>query len=155
MKICVFSDSHGDPDKMIEAVRRERPDYVFFLGDGERDLDELRRAFPRLAIAAVRGNCDLFSELPAEVTLSIGGFSFFLTHGHRCGVKIDPYFDGLRAAAARSGAQAALFGHTHEAFREEQNGLLLMNPGSARGYGASCGVIEIEDGRLLSRIERL
>ena len=38
---------------------------------------------------------------------------------------------------------------------EQMDGLLLMKPGSARGYGASCGVLEIREGKLLPRIRRL
>jgi len=32
MKICVFSDSHGWAENMIEAVWREHPTLCFFLG---------------------------------------------------------------------------------------------------------------------------
>ncbi|MBQ4425566.1 MAG: YfcE family phosphodiesterase [Lachnospiraceae bacterium] len=152
MKICVFSDSHGNPDKMKEAIGREKPNLVFFLGDGERDIAALRRDCPQLPLQAVRGNCDLHSELPAALTCVAGGVRFFLTHGHRFGVKTDRWFDALKEEARRSHAQAALFGHTHEAFLQQDGSLLLMNPGSIRGYAASYGVIEIRDGSLLPRI---
>ena len=155
MKICVFSDSHGDPDKMTEIIREEKPDQVFFLGDGESDIEEVRRTFPYLAVAAVRGNCDLFSELPADRSCTVGGVRCFLTHGHRYGVKYDPFCEGLRAAAVHNGARAAFFGHTHEAYLDERNGLLVMNPGSVRGYGASYGVLEIRDGEISPRIIRM
>ena len=58
MKICVFSDSHGYANNMIEAVRREKPALCFFLGDGESDLVTLRGRFPDLPVNAVRGNCE-------------------------------------------------------------------------------------------------
>lgn len=155
MKILVFSDSHGSAYKMEEAVRAENPDFVFFLGDGEGDLHVLTNAFPQLPVQAVRGNCDLYSSLPAERLCVLGGFRFFLTHGHHYGVKYERDFHSLAEQARANGAQAALFGHTHEAYLEQMDGLLLMNPGSARGYGASCGVLEIREGKLLPRIRRL
>ena len=39
MKFIVFSDSHGVSDNMIRAVKLEKPDLCFYLGDGERDLN--------------------------------------------------------------------------------------------------------------------
>ncbi len=155
MKICVFSDSHGYAYKLKEAVGQEAPDFVFFLGDGEGDLASLRREYPNLPIEAVRGNCDIYSELPTDLCCTVGGVRFFLTHGHRYGVKWDRDFLSLVTEARKNQAEAVLFGHTHEAYLEQRGDLLLMNPGSARGYGASCGVIEIKDGKLFPRIAEL
>ena len=42
----------------------------------------------------------------------------------------------LTLEARRVGAQLALFGHTHRALLEEQDGLWLMNPGAC-GAGRS------------------
>ncbi len=148
MKICVFSDSHGNTWKMKEAVQQEKPDFVFFLGDGEGDLASLQREFPQLPAEAVRGNCDIYSQLPTDLCCTVGGIRFFLTHGHRYGVKWDRDFLSLVTEAKKNLAQVVLFGHTHETYLEQRGDLLLMNPGSARGYGASYGVIEIRDGKM-------
>ncbi|MBR3576933.1 MAG: metallophosphoesterase family protein [Clostridia bacterium] len=45
------------------------------------------------------------------------------------------------------GADAALFGHTHQPFCERIDGVLLLNPGCGERYGkpGSIGIIEIED----------
>ena len=126
---------------MIEAVRQEVPDFVFFLGDGEGDLNLLRKEFP---------------TLPAELVCRVGSCLFFLTHGHRFGVKYERNFRSLTAEARKNGAQAALFGHTHEAYLERlEDEVLLMNPGSLRGYGASYGILEIREGKIIPRIVRL
>ena len=156
MKICVFSDSHGAAYRMTEAVRQEAPDFVFFLGDGEGDLNLLRKEFPRLPVEAVRGNCDIYSSLPAELVCRVGGVRFFLTHGHRYGVKYARNFRSLAEEARKNEAQAALFGHTHEAYLERlEDELLLMNPGSLRGYGGGYGLMEVRDGKIIPRIVRL
>ena len=86
MKILVFSDSHGRPDLMLAAAELERPDHVFFLGDGLRDLDLLASLQPRLPINAVRGNCDWGEDQPLTRLVELAGFRFFLTHGHMQGV---------------------------------------------------------------------
>ena len=77
MKFIVFSDSHGDVDHMIRAVRLENPALCFFLGDGEYDLTRLQRRFPSLPVNAVRGNCDLRSTLPRALTCAAGGVRIF------------------------------------------------------------------------------
>ncbi len=130
MKFIVFSDSHGDVDHMIRAVRLEQPSMCFFLGDGEYDLTRLQRRFPSLPVNAVRGNCDLRSTLPRALTCAAGGLRIFATHGHLYGVKHDPIYRELCEAALAENADVVLFGHTHEPFRDRTMGMELLNPGS-------------------------
>ena len=130
MKFIVFSDSHGDVDHMIRAVRLENPALCFFLGDGEYDLTRLQRRFPSLPVNAVRGNCDLRSTLPRTLTCAAGGVRIFATHGHLYGVKHDPIYRELCEAALAENADVVLFGHTHEPFRDRTMGMELLNPGS-------------------------
>ena len=145
MKICVFSDSHGSPDNMLRAIELEKPALCFFLGDGERDLEPVRQRFPALAIHAVRGNCDLRSELPKFLCCAVGGLRVFAAHGHLYDVKHDPSLFGLLRAA--EGADLALFGHTHTALAERREGTVIFNPGSiGRSARPSYGVITIGEG---------
>ena len=130
MKFIVFSDSHGDVDHMLRAVRLEKPDLCFFLGDGEYDLMRLQKRFPALPVNAVRGNCDLRSTLPRALSCVAGGVRFFATHGLLYGVKHDPIYRELCYAALEENADVVLFGHTHEPFRDRTMGMLLLNPGS-------------------------
>ena len=130
MKFIVFSDSHGVSDNMIRAVKLEKPDLCFYLGDGERDLNTLQNRFPQLPVNAVRGNCDVFSSLPRAMICAAGGLKIFLTHGHLYGVKHDPIFRDLCEAALEADADVVLFGHTHEPFRDFTMGMHLLNPGS-------------------------
>ena len=130
MKFIVFSDSHGVADNMIDAVRKEKPDLCFFLGDGEHDLALLQKRFPRLPVNAVRGNCDVFSTLPRALCCAAGGLKIFATHGHLYGVKHDPIFRELCEAALEADADVVLFGHTHDPFRDRTLGMELLNPGS-------------------------
>lgn len=154
MKIIVFSDSHRELDGMRKVVRREKPDYVFHLGDHDSDAEQISREFQLLPVAMVRGNCDGWGDTPLSLTLTLGGKRFFLCHGHTYGVK-----SGLLRviyAAREQNADILLFGHTHEAYYECLNEgtdseLYVLNPGSC-GYGRkpTYGRIVLEPG---NRIE--
>lgn len=144
MKLCVFSDSHGAAENLIAAIRREKPALCFFLGDGERDLAAAQERFPDLPFFAVRGNCDLRSKRSASLTCTVGGVAFFAAHGHLYDVKYESDLQRLTDAARETGADAALFGHTHRPFCERRAGILCLNPGTlARGQYA---VLTVADG---------
>ena len=116
---------------MQRMIEREEPDYVFHLGDHDRDADELRRDYPLLPIANVRGNCDWHSDAPLTLTLALSGFRFFLCHGHTYGVKNHLLQAVYAAEEAR--ADFLLFGHTHEPLLDEEDGIQILNPGAC-GY---------------------
>ena len=156
MKICVFSDSHGYSDNMIEAVRREQPVLCFFLGDGETDLLKLRDRYPDLPINIVRGNCDLRSTQPLSLKCAIGGLRIFAVHGHRFEVKYDDALRELSYAAMREDADVVLFGHTHLPCLEKHLGMLILNPGQiGRVREPSYAVLTIENGKAEAEIKYL
>lgn len=157
MKILIVSDSHGDTAALRAAITRENPDRVFHLGDVNRDAQRMIADFPKLPIDAVLGNCDAFSggEGPDELLVTAGGVNFFLTHGHRCHVKMGTallFREGLSA-----GADVICFGHTHRAVCKQQNGVWLVNPGTAGGVGAAAtyAVAEVEDGEVSVELKNL
>ncbi len=153
-KLLVLSDSHGAQDAMRGAVSREAPDYLIHLGDHARDAARLGQEFPELPLVSVPGNCDL--PTPDAVLMKLldfDGVKVFLTHGHRYGVK-----QGLlrfELAAREAGADVALFGHTHQRYCKEKDGLWLLNPGACGRWDASCGVVEIQGGRVACRLVEL
>lgn len=152
MKLLVLSDSHGDLRSMKQAVRAEQPDYVLHLGDCSRDAEHLRQAFPMLAIAGVRGNCDYADYItPEEKLIEYAGVRLLLCHGHRYGVKSSLL--RLNMSAQEKEADVALFGHTHRAFCEEKNGIWLLNPGSCGYDRPSCGIIEIRNGKAVCSVK--
>ena len=152
MKLCIFSDSHGRPEPMVQAVRMENPDMCLFLGDGLRDLTVLQREFPDMPIRCVQGNCDYDRSVPLRQVISVHGCTILLLHGHTCQVKQDPHLYLLRQEARDAGAAVALFGHTHSPYLEEGR-ILLLNPGSAaRG---NYGILTVEDGICSAGLRRL
>lgn len=150
MKILVLSDSHGCAEAIEAAFRQAEPfDSAFFLGDGEREF--LRRAASCTAkIYCVKGNCDWNDRLKLSLIAEVGGHSFLLCHGHSFGVKSG--LERLYYAAAVNDCEAVLFGHTHCRELEQDDGVILFNPGSAAlprdGLAPSAGIITDEDGVL-------
>lgn len=127
MKTFVFSDSHGCFEPMIEIIRTDRPDAVVFLGDMVADIERVMRDTENVSFFIVRGNNDYFSREPERLFTSIGEKKIFATHGHL-------YRDSLSLllAARERNVDTVLFGHTHRPVLAQDNGILLMNPGSVR-----------------------
>ena len=155
MKLLVFSDSHGNSERMLRAIEHFSPDMVLHLGDGGRDIAKIKSQFPDMPLKAVKGNCDISSSLPEREIISVNGAKLFLTHGHHYSVKSTASL--IISEAVSLGANAVLFGHTHKSVNYYDQGVLVINPGTA-GYPPmqTCAVLEISDrGELLSRIIRL
>ena len=128
MRIAVFSDSHGVKEPMLAAIEEQKPDMVLHLGDYVRDTEAIAAYFPSLDLRYVRGNCDAYSHSDAEENLlfNADGVRIFMTHGHRYNVKLG--YESLANAAHFSGAQLALFGHTHEADFLRMGDVTLFQP---------------------------
>lgn len=151
MKLLVFSDSHGSPGYMQEAISRHRTaDAVIFLGDGARDIESMRALYPEKAFYIVRGNCDFGADTPERLVLDLDGARIFCTHGHNYGVKYDVYKAVCAARAEK--ANLLLFGHTHQPLNMYDDGLYILNPGSVSDYRASYAVVDVSPAGILTNI---
>lgn len=156
MKLLILSDSHGSLKTMVNAVETEQPQVIVHLGDHWRDGSQLRTLYPHIPIYQVVGNCDLYHWEPGQENIQIielGGVRFYLCHGHQHHVKMSLL--RLRLAAQEVGARVALFGHTHSAYLQECEGILLMNPGSCSSFSRSYGVIDVDAGGIRPAIRQL
>jgi putative phosphoesterase len=131
MKIIVISDTHRNINKAAAAIRSQRADVLFHLGDLASDAEDLSYLFPDITVYSVRGNNDIFSGAPTDLFLTMGGVNYFLTHGHIYGVKSG--IGRLFAHGIKLGTDFILFGHTHQSFDQVIDGVRIMNP-SAHGY---------------------
>ena len=151
MKILVLSDSHSSRHFMRRCVDHIQPDAVVHLGDYFSDSQDLAEEYPTIPFYAVPGNCDRgrgWITEPETKLQIIGGVRFMLTHGHLHNVKMT--LTRLVADARAMGVHAVLFGHTHEAYcQQEDDGLWVMNPGSSGYGGGSAGLIEVKDGKII------
>ena len=152
MRIGVFSDSHGDSEALDCLLEKMGYlDAVCFLGDVARDaqhLEDRLAAMPnRPVLYAVRGNNDYYSTcmLPWDRVIELDGVRIYMEHGHR---SVNLF--SLSYKAQENGAGIAMFGHTHQAYAEDDGRVLLLNPGSAgnycRGGRARACVLELRNG---------
>ena len=123
-----------------EIVEREKPENIVLLGDlyyhGPRN--ELSQEYEPMKVAkilnemkdkllVVRGNCDaevdeMISEFKFNdhILMEINGKKFYFTHGHKYNIENIPYDD----------FDIMIYGHIHQGFIEEKEGLVFANPGS-------------------------
>lgn len=154
MRILVVSDTHGDFYSFKKAIEAQRSaEIIIHCGDSRDELDNIRMLYPNKAIIAVKGNCDFSSMLPSVEERVIEGKKLFITHGHLYNAKMTLY--PLCCAAREAKADIVLFGHTHNAIAEYDNGLYILNPGSLSGYNASYAYIDITEKGIMTNIVKL
>lgn len=127
-KVLVISDTHGNTDNLDKILPLVKPlDQLIHLGDVGRDADYIE-VVAECACCFVAGNNDFYSTLPKERLIKLNGVPVFLTHGHY--YYVNSRKDFIRSAAVQRGARIALFGHTHVPYLEEDDTILVANPGS-------------------------
>lgn len=128
MKVLIVSDTHGKDTKLEEAVSKEAPfDMLVHCGDVE-GREFFIEALAECPCCMVSGNNDFFSDLPREEEIYISGNKVLVTHGHNYGVSLN--LCGVVDEARARGCRAVMFGHIHRPVLMEQNGVLVINPGS-------------------------
>ncbi|NTW70915.1 MAG: metallophosphoesterase [Eubacteriaceae bacterium] len=153
MKILIFSDSHGDTRKMKEiASNSHHVDLILHLGDNVLDAIELNNATP-VKVLWVKGNTD-HGDAPDELVVDAGEHKILMTHGHKYGIKAG--LQRLYYKCKETGADIALFGHSHIALNEEFGEVIFLNPGSIADKRHqkyhSYGIINIDDDKIDTRI---
>ncbi len=151
MKILVLSDSHASYGFMRLCISTVKPETVIHLGDHYADAAVIAEENPHIRFLQVPGNCDrynLMSWQPEVISCTVGGVKIYMTHGHKHGVKSGN--ERLISDARKSGAQIALYGHTHvpECIRLEN--MWVLNPGTCGSYGGSAGLIITEGNEIVS-----
>ena len=158
LKLIVFSDSHGDFGALDKIILRHRAKRCVFvhLGDGAREVEDLRMLYPEIDLRFVPGNCDFYCAEPDVGELEFDGCKAVFTHGHTYGVKFGD--DRLIEMARARGASLLLHGHTHVPRETYEDGLYILCPGSVSRNltgGASYAVAEIGKQGVLTKIMRL
>ncbi len=151
MKIGIISDTHSygsnegyELPKWVVAAFKDA-DMIIHCGDVEsrQVLDALQRIAPTYA---VRGNCDpAHLNTPRTISVDIG-----------CGLLTAAHKAGHAYHALQSNSRIMAYGHTHIQTISEEDGLIIINPGSPNyprgGMPASVAVVEIEKGKIFPRI---
>ena len=154
MRILVVSDTHTDEFSLRKAILEQpKAEIVIHLGDGAAEAQQMKESFPDKMFLMVRGNCDWGSTLPAFGDITVSGIKIFYTHGYAYNVKYGP---AEAIAAARSfQANVLLFGHTHEAMYDYEEGLYILNPGSLFGAQGTYGTIDITAAGVVPNIVKI
>ncbi|MBW7572854.1 metallophosphoesterase family protein [Caproiciproducens faecalis] len=154
MRILVVSDTHRDAYALREAILKQpTAEVVIHLGDGAEEAQEIKDSFPEKMFLLVRGNCDWGSTLPVEEDVTLGGKHIFFTHGYTYNVKYGLY-TATEAARGRK-ADILLFGHTHYAMTDYEDGLYIMNPGSLNGSRGTYGIIDITNQGVVTNLLKI
>ena len=124
MKILLISDSHGRKNEVENLICSQTCDFVFFLGDGVRDVEDIDESI----IKKVSGNCDLFSFEAITRYEILEGFKIMLTHGHEYKAKLG--LETLAFNAKNNSCDIVVFGHIHKQTCEKMQDVLLINPGA-------------------------
>lgn len=144
MLIGVISDTHRNISSIeLLGDKIKVMDMLIHLGDNVDDISIIKKHY-KGKIINVKGNCD-FSNTPIDRVEDIGGKVVFLTHGHRYSVKDNLY--KLKSKALETGAHIVLYGHTHIAKIDFNDGIWYINPGSAsqpRDGARSFAIINID-----------
>ncbi len=107
---------------------------------------------------------DWLSDLPARVTLDVGGFTVLVTHGQpgdlSVVIDVDTPASHLVKLAAALKVDAVVTGHTHRPFARRHGGTLFVNPGSV-GEGMDSDLrpswawLEAKRDKLVAHLERV
>lgn len=148
-RIGVISDTHIPPHKQL-------PEVLWSLFDGVEQIihagdlstlaviSELETIAP---VIAVQGNVereDVVMALPIKREIKVGGVRIGITH-----ILGEHKYYARTARREFPQARVIIFGHSHMPYNEEQEGVLLFNPGSAterrRQPTCSVGMLYIDD----------
>jgi len=127
MKIVIASDNHYNTKVLEQIEERHQQDADLFLHCGDSQLPyESPLMDPYLKVA---GNCDRDRSYPDEELKNlITNDTLYMTHGHEHHVKST--MKPLERRAKELGATIACYGHSHCVDVYQENGLLVINPGS-------------------------
>lgn len=157
MKVLVMSDTHGRLDHAKMIIERLLPDHlnaILHCGDYINDMLSLKKSYPMIDIYGIAGNCDLFfGSGESDKLITLEKVPIFMTHGHKYDVKWGSY-DSLIDDANAHDAKIAVCGHSHEAYIDKRDGILVINPGSLTlprdSFHPSYALLELEEGKILN-----
>ena len=147
MKILIVSDTHKRLRNFDIALDRVGPvDMLLHLGDVEGNADYIEAA-AGCPTYIVSGNNDFFSDLPREITLDIGSYKVWVTHGHNYYVSMGN--ETIKKEAIDRGVDIVLYGHTHRPVIDIDDDIIAVNPGSLsyprqEGRQPSYAIMEID-----------
>lgn len=139
MKIGVIADTHlNAPTRRLQrVVEGVFGDAECIVHAGDIRSASVLRAFHGKELVAVWGNNDpesLRQRLPEEIVFEARGFRIGVTHGWGW-----PFGLHRRVRSRFDEVDCIVYGHSHRAFCQRINGVLMFNPGAFCGGIFSLG----------------
>lgn len=158
MNIFITGDTHGDLSRvraMYDVITSDdtpdgiphvdRFDCLVHCGDYKRDAFALGKELG-LEVYSAFGNCDDYWEPDFDIVDTEAG-SIVVTHGHMEDVNYT--HTHLFELADNQGCNCICYGHTHIPTYGDENGYLVINPGSPTkpldGTEGSCAVLTADE----------
>lgn len=158
--IGVLADTHVIPHgtrrlppEVLDLFTRAGVGLILHAGDVNtaKVLRALQTVAPTIAVSGNGDDAELQEALPTEVAFTAGRYVFAMIHGHLNGRT-------ARISARRFAGRVdcVVYGHSHVAAQEIENGTLLFNPGSATDrrwqehFGV--GLIHVTDDRVVPEL---
>lgn len=141
MKILVLSNSNGNSKQIENAISITKPNAVFHLGNGIKDLANLRIEVP---LYLTKGKKDFFIKADSIKKFNVQSFCVLLTYGHKLSTKKS--INNLEKLAQKEHANIMLFG-CGKKFYYEKDGITFINPGQIYKNDGNCVLLEIDNGK--------
>lgn len=158
MNIFITGDTHGDLSNVLEMYHaltseKELPgiphvdsfNCLIHTGDYKKDAFELGKRLG-LEVYSAFGNCDDYWSPDFDVLDTDAG-SIVVTHGHI--EDVNSTHDRLYELAEDQGCNVIVYGHTHIPVFTEENGYIVINPGSPSrpldGTLGSCAILTADE----------
>ena len=158
MNIFITSDTHGDLTNVLEmydVITSENTpegvphfdnfDCLIHCGDYKKDAYELSKKLG-LDVYCAFGNCDGCWSPDFDIVDTDAG-SIVVTHGHM--EDINNTHEHLYELAEDQGCNCICYGHSHIPVFDEENGYMVINPGSPSrpldGTDGSCAVLTADE----------
>jgi len=144
MKFLVFSDSHNSTNGMDHAIEKHKEiHHIIHCGDMAADIEYLQHVYGAThSICGVCGNNDFCSPDPFFRIFTCDEVKIYLTHGHKEHVKYSML--QLENTVKKNGCVLGIFGHTHEQYLQNKDGIILFNPGSIGYFRQEYAVLNVE-----------
>lgn len=142
MKLLITGDVHGLEQLLLDVISANL-DISLKLNTGDLQISDT--IVKQNGLIAVRGNCDLYSDLNDEEIISFDNKKILLVHGHLFNVKYS--LNELVSYAKDKKVDICIFGHTHLAFDEVIDGIHFINPGALNHFKPSYAIYD--NGRVI------
>ncbi len=152
MKVAVLSDTHIPyaapvlPKKVCQML--ESVDAIIHAGDYQVEpvIDTLQSFADFYGVYGNMDSIAIRKRVPAELIIILGGFSIGVMHGWGSPAGLE---DRVMVSFKNKNLDAVIYGHSHRAYNELRDGILLFNPGSPTDIRfasfQSMGLLTIED----------